>query len=89
MDDPSKLSQATNAKTRSKTDDKRYQRRLHKYYSPGEEEYHNAYPDTRYPWTIGFLRGFTGRYRSGYILWAIIGVLVALGFWISYMYHVW
>lgn len=58
------------------------QERLHKRFTPIEEEYHAAYPDVKAPWTTAFLSGLFGRYNRGFLLWALIGAGIAILFWI-------
>ncbi|MDI3327487.1 MAG: hypothetical protein QJR06_02945 [Alicyclobacillaceae bacterium] len=61
----------------------RYQERLKRLYTEQEEAYHAAYPDRPMPWTLGFLTGLFGRYGKGFALWAAVGVLVAVAFWVA------
>lgn len=68
--------------------ERKKQKRLHKQFTPIEEEYHAAYPDVKAPWTSAFLTGLFGRYNRGFILWALGGAAIAVLFWIivSIMY---
>lgn len=62
------------------------QERLHKRFTPIEEEYHAAYPDVKAPWTTAFLSGLFGRYNRGFIIWALVGAGVAVLFWVLYSF---
>lgn len=58
------------------------QERLHKQFTPIEEEYHAAYPDVKAPWSSAFLTGLFGRYGGGFLLYALIGAAIAVAFWV-------
>ncbi|MFC4769626.1 tripartite tricarboxylate transporter TctB family protein [Effusibacillus consociatus] len=60
------------------------QERLHKQFTPMEEEYHAAYPDVKAPGSTAFLRGLLGRYGKGFLVAALIGAAVAVFFWIVF-----
>ncbi|WP_018131173.1 hypothetical protein [Effusibacillus pohliae] len=64
--------------------ERKEEERLHKQFTPIEEEYHAAYPDVKAPLTAGFLTGLFGRYGKGFLLAALIGAAIAVGFWIAF-----
>ncbi|GAX90049.1 hypothetical protein [Effusibacillus lacus] len=66
------------------TKEREEQRRLHKQFTPIEEEYHAAYPDVKAPWSMGFLRGLFGRYGKGFLLAALVGAAIAAAFWAAF-----
>lgn len=54
------------------------------FYTEMEREYHKAYPDTRFLWTLGAFFGLFGRYGRGFLLWGLAGVAFAAALWALY-----
>lgn len=57
---------------------------LHQQFTDTEEAYHNAYPDTKHPYLDSILMILTGRDARGFLLWGLVGVVVAGLFWVVY-----
>lgn len=70
------------------TDDNERDRQeyLHHSFTDREEAYHAAYPNVRSPYLTSILLLLTGRHRAGFIVWALIGLLVAGLIWAIYAY---
>ncbi|KEO82526.1 hypothetical protein [Tumebacillus flagellatus] len=65
--------------------DDKFEENMHKQYTDIEEEYHAAYPNTPAPWTMGFLRAVFSRDGKGVLLWALVGIAVAVALWMAYL----
>lgn len=75
----------SDASSQNERERRKEQERLHKQFTPIEEEYHAAYPDVKAPWSYGFLMGLFGRYGKGFLLASLAGAAIAVFFWIVIM----
>lgn len=77
------MSEEKHREARKNLDDA-FEERLHKEYIDIEEEYHAAYPDRPMPYTSSVFTAIFSRYGKGFLLWGLVGAIVAAGFWVLY-----
>jgi hypothetical protein len=65
-------------------EDKERQKSLHKDMTDAEEAYHSAYPNVRAPIMGAVITALLGRNGRGMLVWGIVGVIIAVIFWIGY-----
>lgn len=65
-------------------DDKERQKALHKEMTDVEEAYHSAYPNVRAPIMSAVIAALLGRDGRGMLAWGVVGIIVAVIFWIAY-----